>query len=170
MKFTTRTIPSVARMLLLAAAATAGFAGGANAGGVCAQPAEQAALNTRVLQSELMVAALSCNARGQYNRFVKKFEVELVANGRTMRRYFHRAYGRRGEAEVTRFVTRLANDASARSLNASNNAYCAKARAIFDKVLALDPNELPDFVADRSRVAQHGILPCTQQAASEAGQ
>ena len=82
----------------------------------CALPAEQAALDTSVLQSELVVAALSCGANSQYNGFVQKFESELVALGAAFRNYFARIYGPNGEDRMDQTVTRLANIAEVRSM------------------------------------------------------
>jgi hypothetical protein len=37
---------------------------------ICPSPAEQHALQVRMLQTKLMVSALSCNAKPKYNSFV----------------------------------------------------------------------------------------------------
>ncbi len=78
----------------------------------CASAAEKTAFDTRVLQSELMVAALSCGENARYNSFVQKFESELVANGNALRGYFARNYGKSGEDVLDRFITRIANNAA----------------------------------------------------------
>jgi hypothetical protein len=60
-----------ARTFATAAAATLIFAETAAAAGTCSLPNEQAAIDARVLQSELMVGALSCGHQSQYNAFVR---------------------------------------------------------------------------------------------------
>ncbi|MGB8273988.1 MAG: hypothetical protein WCF16_01820 [Alphaproteobacteria bacterium] len=135
----------------------------------CALADEKIALDTRTLQSELIVAALSCNEKARYGAFVKKFEQVLVANGDSLRQYFRRAYGAAGETHMNRLVTVLANGASARSMGQNNSVYCANEAALFTQVLALSPQELPVFVARLTFADDHGITPCTQQASREAG-
>lgn len=137
---------------------------------MCALPHEHAALSTRVVQTDLMVAALTCNERSRYNSFVKKFEAELVANGRAMREYFRRAYGARAKSEVNRFVTRLANEASARAIARGTAAYCADASSLFGEVLGLEPRQLRAFLAERPVSNHHGVQSCAVKASSAAPQ
>ena len=131
----------------------------------CASEREQLALQTRVLQSDLMVAALSCQHKESYNTFVRRFTDQLVAHGRELRGYFQRVYGSRGERQLNQFVTRLANDSSQRSL-ADAGIYCAETDQLFQQVLGLGPRELAGYV--RARPASHrtGIQACTLQASN----
>jgi hypothetical protein len=69
----------------------------------------------RRLQSTLMVAALRCDARPHYNEFVTVHKSALQENGRTLKQEFQRRHGRAGQREMDKFVTVLANEASARS-------------------------------------------------------
>ncbi len=111
---------------------------------VCTSPSESAAVQLRILQSELMVAALSCRAKPKYNRFVKQFEPILVQSGKTLVAMFHRDHRGRAVAELNRFITRLANGASAHSIS-FGAGYCGMAYALFDTVLSLRPSELVEF-------------------------
>ena len=43
---------------------------------------EVAAVNARLLQTEMMVAALTCDLRSQYNTAVRAFEKDLVRHGK----------------------------------------------------------------------------------------
>lgn len=133
----------------------------------CALSDEELALDTRVLQSELMVAALTCNEQASYGAFVKKFESVLVSNGNTFREYFQRTYGAAGESHMNRMVTRLANNASAHAMSLSAAAYCASQSTLFSQVLALSPRDFPAYVTRLGFVAEHGVRPCTQQAARD---
>ncbi len=153
-------------LVLFAAIAAMAPANRADAA-MCAMPPERAAADARVLQTELMVAALTCGQRNRYNHFAKKFQPQLVANGKALRRYFRRAHGRSGEAEVTRFVTRLANDASARSLVNGTEAYCAYASSLFDEVMAIDGKDFQAFVARLPSAHSHGIESCPPKAARD---
>ncbi len=118
----------------------------------CAGPAEEAAVYVRVLQSDLMVAALTCNARHHYNAFATRFQPELIRHGQALNGFFSRLYGARAEQKLNGFVTYLANDASMRSL-AIGGDYCRRANAVFDTVLALDPSELGAFSTARLAAA-----------------
>jgi hypothetical protein len=99
-------------------------------------PKEREAVSFRLLQTELMVAALSCGRedyRSQYNTFVLRFRPALRTNGRALRAIFKRTYGRRGKRRLDAYVTRLANEASVRSMQ--NDAFCESAGRKFNAVL-----------------------------------
>lgn len=89
-------------------------------------------IEVRRLQTKLMVAALSCRARSDYNDFIRAHRPSLQSYGKAIKAEFRRRYGRAGSKELNRFVTRLANEASARS-NADRAGFCADASALFDK-------------------------------------
>lgn len=96
---------------------------------------ETAAVNARLLQTEMMVAALACDLRPQYNRAVRTFEKELVKHGRVLRKMFRRNHGASAQRHLDRYITRLANEASARS-NYDRATYCRTAASLFGDVLA----------------------------------
>ncbi len=89
-------------------------------------------IEVRRLQTNLMVAALSCGARADYNAFVINHRSSLKKYGTAIRREFKRRYGKSGPRRLNRFVTRLANEASARS-SADRDGFCANANALFQK-------------------------------------
>jgi hypothetical protein len=95
------------------------------------------AIEVRRLQTTLMVAALSCNARSYYNDFVKKYRPRLQHYGKAIRIEFRRRYGQDGAKELNRFVTHLANKASARS-NANRATFCSEALTFFQQAAARD--------------------------------
>ncbi|HLF58090.1 MAG TPA: hypothetical protein VI732_00505 [Alphaproteobacteria bacterium] len=133
----------------------------------CASPAEKAALDARVLQSELMVAALTCGENARYNAFVQKFEPELVGFGKALRSYFARAYGKAGENELNQFVTRLANGATIRRTQFTMPQYCASAVNLFNSVLSVELSGLRDFAGQAPFASDSGIESCAVQAARE---
>jgi hypothetical protein len=109
-----------------------------------ASPQERAAIRLRVLQSDMVVAALNCDLRTQYNDAIRRFQAELVLHGRHLRAYFDRVHGKRGQAELDRFVTAMANQASSRSI-AMGGEYCASATEMMARLLTLPPNSLAEF-------------------------
>ncbi|MGH8626401.1 MAG: hypothetical protein ACREYC_14420 [Gammaproteobacteria bacterium] len=123
---------------------------------VCAQPHERTALSTRVLQTELMVAALCCGNRPLYNAFVTKFRGQLVKQGRSLRSFFHRHHGGGGEENLNSFITRLANEASQRS-NADRAAFCSQASSLFRQ---LSNDDLLETLRDSTIAMRHRIPSC----------
>ena len=105
---------------------------------------ERVPLRVRVLQSDMMVAALSCDLRNHYNEAVRRFQAELVLHGRHLRSFFDRVYGKSGQRELDRFVTSMANTASSRSI-AKGAAYCTSAEQMMNAVLAVPPNGLAEY-------------------------
>lgn len=154
-----RTIGRLARIAAAAAISTAATQAWA---GTCALPDERTALDTRVLQSELVVAALTCRDNARYNAFVEKFQPALVAEGVNFRNYFNRIYGPYGETMMDEMVTRLANLAEMRSW-ALGPSYCPAEESVFDGLLMLDPSQLPMFAASRPYVNDHDVEPCPPQ-------
>ena len=143
-----------ASVLSILLGSTSGFAA------VCAAPGENSALQTRVLQSELMVAALSCNQRDNYNTFVRRFGGELTDLGANLKRYFSRAHGGKGGAPaMNSLVTNLANEASQRAMGYRGD-YCNDSASLFTAVLAVPPRELSSFAASRPFANSHGIASC----------
>jgi hypothetical protein len=128
----------------------------------CATGPEQAALQTRVVQTELMVMALSCQEHSRYNRFVTKFQAELIKHGTELRNFFNQAYGEQGPQRLNKFVTELANVSSHRSL-VRTDQFCNEVRTEYDAVLALPPSQLASYAATHPFARTHGIPDCTSQ-------
>jgi hypothetical protein len=130
----------------------------------CATARDMSALNTRVLQTELMVAALSCEEQPRYNEFSRTFRAVLTDRANDLRSYFQKGYGGRGTTELNAFVTRMANDASRQS-QLTADTYCSFASDLFDEILSVPPIEI-NKVADKPWVhARHGVRSCSVGAA-----
>ncbi len=126
---------------------------------VCAKPQELAALEARVLQTELMVGALTCGQNERYNAFVKTYKTDLVKYGRTIRSLFKRAYGGGAKRKLNKFVTKLANDSSRRS-NSARQGYCIIAVQLFDEA-AVTPRKSMIELVDKPWIrSKHGFRPC----------
>ncbi len=118
------------------------------------QPASdevRAAMRVRVLQSELMVAALTCREQARYNTFVRKYEPKLVRSSRVLKTHFETTYGRQGTSRLNAFVTYLANTASTLSIR-SGADYCPAARTLFDRLLDPGSQGLDHFALVRTRM------------------
>jgi len=147
--------------LLIGLAAASLFATPTSAGPMCAQAHEQFALNTSVLRTELMVAALSCGRHTHYNAFVTKFNGDLTEQGYLLRAFFQRQYGNAAELHLNRFVTRLANDESKRSI-AGRTQFCTAASALFQQLLDDKQQQLQTLASSPTLSTRHGITSCEE--------
>jgi hypothetical protein len=131
----------------------------AEAATYCATPKERTAMRVRVMQTELMVAALSCRAvpgrdfTGQYNTFIQRHGDKLVTHGRVLQSYFQNRYGEESRKKLDSFITALANDASRRSMNSAT--FCDESVALFQEVAGVDRNGLESW--SERRAATHTV-------------
>ncbi len=132
--------------------------------GACARPHERAALDTRTLQTDLMVAALSCRHQPLYNAFVRKYRGELLEHGRALQSFFRRQHGATGPKQLNGFITRLANGASRRSQR-ERRAFCARAAAMFDQLLHGKPMSLETLLDGTAM--DHGVPSCSETSVSQ---
>ena len=130
---------------------------------ICASQAEQSALDARVLQTEFMVAALTCGQQDHYNVFAIKFNDALTTRGQTLRHLFERSYGSAATLRLDRFITRLANEASYRSL-LQGTTYCTTAALLFGHAMLYEPRELESLTSNLGSNGQHGIGTCAAAA------
>lgn len=128
---------------------------------VCASPTDQDALGSRVLQSRLMVAALSCNQRPAYNAVMQSYKTIFAADGQALRSFFSRTYGNRASTELNAFATRMANDASRHSTQ-NVRAFCQASDQAFQSLLSSNTS---GYLMLRDKFVDpvfHGYRACTQ--------
>lgn len=125
----------------------------------CASAGARDALAARALQTDLMVAALVCNRRDDYNAFVRRHRPALAAHGGALRAWFLESYGRAGEGEMNRFVTRLANEASGAS-NRDRALYCRVTGSLFDGLVSADLRGLEGVIRNPLLAVRHGVAAC----------
>ncbi|GEO82709.1 hypothetical protein [Pararhodospirillum oryzae] len=135
---------AVAGLAALGLATVVGTPGQAAAN--CTLSKDDAALSVRTLQSHLMVAALSCGQSAQYNQFVGNFQKDLTTQGKSLTSYFSRQYGGAAKREMNAYVTRMANQASQRSMT-DRQAYCTESRAVFEALGQVPDGKLVEFVS-----------------------
>jgi len=153
---------AMAAVALSLAAGSADAANTAKKSSFCASDRDLAALNTRVLQTELMVAALSCGEKQRYNSFVTTHQAVLVDQGQALQALFKRAHGAQGANRMNAFVTKLANDASQQVR--SRDDYCVFAVELFEEATASTPGQFTQVVNKPWIVDRHGYTPCVVQA------
>ena len=132
------------------------------AGAECFTETEWRAAHVRVLQTELQVAALECtNVAGasydtQYNAFVARFQDRLKANGGILKTHFQRVFGGDWGRQLDIFVTKVANEASDRSMQ--DMKFCANSAGLFQAALAIDKPQFEqaaiDHVTDHKEVGE----------------
>ena len=101
------------------------------AAAICAKPAEFQALNMRALQSELMVAALSCSQKRHYNWFAKKYSPQLTSYGTQVSGFFKRHGAKNSDKLLNDFITKMANRASRASLARPQQQYCGEVASLY---------------------------------------
>lgn len=137
---------------------TAVVAAQANATSCALKPEEQS-LHMRALQSELMVAALACGKKQDYNRYVSQFSPDLKWQGTQLKSYFSRNYGGASERQLNSFVTQMANQASRLSLAKDRDDYCSQAAQLFTKMNDSRPWQVVDY-AKANYASWHGVNHC----------
>lgn len=144
----------------LASLLAASISASAVAETVCWTGDSQSALRTRVLQTDLMVAALNCGMQSDYNLFIKRFSAPLVVKGRALKALFRDSFGPGYKRSLDRFVTRLANEASMRSLR-NPDSFCSDATVIMGTAKSLHPNDFPTLVKGYGFGHLHGVPACS---------
>ena len=163
-KFGRRIAGRAAAALVCAVAAAPAFAAEkAKTSQFCASEGDLAALNARVLQTELMVAALSCDERQRYNNFITSYQSVLNSRSQALQGMFKRAHGAQGMNRLNAFVTKMANDSS-QQVREKGSDYCTYAGELFDEVLATNPSELNRVTSKPWIVGRHGYRPCVLEA------
>lgn len=130
---------------------------------LCASEGDLAALNARVLQTELMVAALSCDERERYNNFIIAYRSVLTERSQALQGMFKRAYGGEGTDRLNSFVTKMANNSS-QQVTDRGNSYCTYAGELFKEALANRPSDLNLLTSKPWIEDRHGYRPCVLEA------
>ena len=148
---------SRAVLLIAASALLAGPAVAAKKKKAASPPCIKGALLTafqmRMMQTELVVGALSCKMTPRYNDFVKAYQPDLMSAHRTLKKHFGR------EARLEDYKSKTANESSQRSL-ANITEFCLYTSALYDKLLGPERVKLAEFVANEPVANRHGQDAC----------
>jgi hypothetical protein len=127
----------------------------------CKRTADEKSVYMRALQTNLMVAALTCNSSEQYNNFIHQFQTVLIKDSKQLQAYYKKRHGRAGASELNAFITHLANDESQRSIQEGSAQYCDESGKLFTAVLALPTDQVEDFSTMQiSLSADAPVKPC----------
>ncbi|HJS85999.1 MAG TPA: hypothetical protein VJ779_11125 [Acetobacteraceae bacterium] len=128
----------------------------------CASSVDQGAFDTAALKSELMVVALTCDRRDDYNAFVQRFRPDLAREERALNSWFSRAYGRRAQQMHDGYITNLANAESQQGIR-RGSLFCQERAALFPTVLRLrGAEQLVNFAAHRPQPQPITLVSCTR--------
>jgi hypothetical protein len=112
----------------------------------CVPQDTQQALEVVGLKSTLMVSALACGDRDQYNQFMTRFQPHVFSQLNVLNGYFKQLHGRAGQTREDDYMTSLANVQSTAGIHEGTN-YCNDAQVVFSQVLALKTaDELDQYV------------------------
>lgn len=128
----------------------------------CVSPEEMSALEARILQTELMVAALTCKNHQLYNNFVRSHSVELQSMDLQLRNMFARISRSSKGDNLGQLVTRIANESAIRAAN-SRDAYCQEMDAVFDLSRAARPGQLASLTEAQPSNRRHNVQTCQAQ-------
>jgi hypothetical protein len=130
----------------------------------CYTPGEATAVHMRMLQSELMVAALACRDSNpelgmitKYNAFVNRHSTGLVTQSRVLERHFDRHYGPQAKRRMDVLLTALANDASKRSMTAD---FCGGAASLFGMISVMEWPQLLRLAGERANGSSEALASC----------
>ncbi|CAH2602143.1 conserved exported protein of unknown function [Rhodovastum atsumiense] len=148
-----RLLPGFAVLVLAAGSALPG-----QAAEQCLQAAEKTAFEVRALQSQLMVAALTCGQQDDYNAFVQRSQPVLMGAYQQIAAHFERLYGGAGEEQRDAYLSELANVQS-QDMARRGNLFCRSMTGFFQQALMLrSPEEMARFV-NMQHVANPYALP-----------
>ena len=125
----------------------------------CASPTEYRALSARTLQTQLVVAALACGYKQEYNAIITTFRPTFASLGAPLRAYFDRQFRARGEARLNQFITELANQESVRS-NRDRHGYCAASASLFVEMSAIKAAEFNQLLTADTLGRHHHVALC----------
>ena len=119
----------------------------------CVKDKVLSSFQMRMLQTELVVGALSCKLTPRYNEFVTAYRADLMGAHRTLMKYFGR------ESKLEDYKSKTANESSQRSL-ANITEFCLYTSALYDKLLGPERVQLTAFVANEPVANRHGQNAC----------
>lgn len=134
-------------------------------GAPCAASVDQISLQVRMLQTELMVAALTCNQRTDYNAFVTRFQPELALQGKHLQAFFKQKHGSGAAKALNGFITRIANESSRRGMQ-KRGEFCRNAASIHAASKTMQPASLVSYAQSQHFANLHGISACPTKVAS----
>lgn len=126
----------------------------------CVTPPNQEALDIVGLKSTLMVSALTCDQRSQYDQFMTRFHPYILREQHVMDAYFRQKHGRAYRHYEDSYVTDLANVQSTAGTYLGSN-FCPASQKLFSQVLtATSESELDHFARQNPALQPIVVIIC----------
>lgn len=125
-----------ARRIAMSAAVALGISsisGSALACGMSAMDNGLVAKAVRTLQSDLMVAALSCGGRESYNNFMLSYGPHLSDHDQRLKRHFKSRHGGKHKSALNNYITSLANQGALR-MAMTGKRFCTRSIVMHDSL------------------------------------
>ncbi|HQT68456.1 MAG: hypothetical protein B7Z78_09640 [Rhodospirillales bacterium 20-60-12] len=123
----------------------------------CVPSTQQKAIEVIGLKSSLMVGALACGQRPQYDQFMTRFQPHILAEQHVMDSYFRKLHGRLGQTNEDAYVTNLANSQSEVGIT-QGVVFCQNTAAVFNRVAALTTQDQLDQFAEAEPAPQPVVI------------
>ena len=121
---------------------------------------EKTAFDVRTLQSQLMIAALTCGQQDEYNVFVQRHQRELMDSYDQVAIHFDRVYGPVGEQRRDEYIAELANAQSLQGVR-QGAAFCRNVKPFVLQALTLqNVHEMSRFVTERNVINPYSLTSC----------
>jgi hypothetical protein len=131
----------------------------------CISPREREAFEVYALRTQAIVGAQSCRITDRFNAFATRFRGEPTTEGRTLRGYYQKNYGKRGNATLDEFVIQLSNASFVDGSGAAD--YCGATNALFDGVMSAPVGHLAAFSHEHPARALPAMEICTAAPATK---
>ncbi len=126
----------------------------------CMVPTTQQALDVIGLKSTLMVSALTCDQRNDYDNFMTKFHSHILSEQHAVDAYFREEHGRLFHTYEDSYVTSLANVQSSAGIH-EGSEFCNQSKTLFGEVLQLNSeSQLDDFARQTPAIQPIVVLEC----------
>jgi hypothetical protein len=126
----------------------------------CMVPTTQQALDVIGLKSTLMVSALTCDQRSDYDTFMTKFHSHILSEQHAVDAYFREEHGRLFHTYEDSYVTSLANVQSSAGIH-EGSEFCNQSKTLFGEVLQLNSEtQLDDFARQAPAIQPIVVLEC----------
>jgi hypothetical protein len=125
----------------------------------CVSPHDREAFEVYALRTQVLVGAQSCRMTDRFNTFAIRYRGELTAEGRALRGYYQKNYGKRGDATLDVFVTELSNASFVDGSTAAD--FCEVTMTLLDTLMAAPVGHLAAFSAQHPARALPAMDSCS---------
>lgn len=130
------------------------MAGNASA---CLSSTNTKALDVVGLKSALMVSALACDQRADYNQFMTRFQPNVLHAQHLVDAFFRQQHGRFFHRYEDRYVTNVANVQSSAGISQGVD-FCNHSITLFGRVLSLKTSAQMEKFAQQQPASQPSVV------------